>query len=176
MMRRGRRVRSIGCCGAAGGGSSVPQRVPARGPRTRRAGREVDPHENGVISLFVAVLFVAFLLTVGIVVDSAELRSQRRALSDLARQAARAAVQEIDVTFYRATGTVRLDPPAAVAAARAVAARSGLDADVAVRGDRASVRLRSDVGVRVLGLGERHVTVSASDEARATWGVSSARR
>ncbi|MCY3785499.1 MAG: hypothetical protein OXG47_02070 [bacterium] len=129
-----------------------------------------------MISLFVAVIFVAFLLTAGIVVDSAELRSQRRALSDLARQAARAAVQEVDVTFYRATGRVRLDPPAAVAAARAVATAAGLDADVTVRGDRASVRLQSDVGVRVLGLGEQHVTVRASDEARATWGVGSARR
>lgn len=134
------------------------------------------PADAGVISLFVAVLFVAFLLTAGIVIDSAELRGQRRALADLARQAARAAVQEVDVTFYRATGTVRLDAAQAVAAAKAVAARSGLEAAVTVRGDRASVRLSSDVGVRVLGMGGRHVTVSATDGARATWGVSAARR
>lgn len=176
MMRHGHWISSIGRGGAGSGSSPVPQRVRGGSPRTRRSWRETDPSENGVISLFVAVLFVAFLLTTGIVVDSAELRSQRRALSDLARQAARAAVQEVDVAFYRATGTIRLDPPAAVAAARAVAALSGLDAVVTVRGDRAAVRLQSDVDVRVLGLGERHVTVSASDEARATWGVSSARR
>ena len=138
-------------------------------------GRRGDRSDAGVISLFVAVLFVAFLLTVSIVVDSAELRGQRRALSDLARQSARAAVQEVDVTYYRVSGSVRLDAAAAVAAARAVAARSGLEADVTVRGDQASVRLSSDVAVRVLGLGRRRVTLSASDEARATWGVSSAR-
>lgn len=131
--------------------------------------------ERGVISLFVAVLFVAFLLVVGVVVDSAELRGQRRALSDLARQAARAAVQEVDVSVYRATGAVRLDTADAVAAARRVASRSGLEADVAVAGDRASVRLADDVAVRVLGLGERRVRVSAEARARATWGVSRAR-
>ena len=141
----------------------------------RRGRRRVVPAEAGVISLFVAVLFVAFLLSVGIVVDSAEIRSQRRALSDLARQAARAAVQEIDVTVYRATGTVRLDAAAAAAAARAVAARSGIDADVTVAGDRASVLLSSDVAVQGLGLGERDVTLSVSEEARPTWGVSAAR-
>jgi len=128
-----------------------------------------------VVSLFVAVLFVAFLLIAGIVIDSAELRGQRRALSDLARQAARAAVQEVDVTGYRLTVSVRLDSYAAVSAARAVAARSGLDADVTVQSDRASVSLSRDVSVRVLGLGSGSVRLSASAEARATWGVSAGR-
>ena len=131
--------------------------------------------EAGVISLFVAVLFVAFLLTAGVVIDSAELRGQRRALSDLARQAARAAVQEVDVNLYRLTGTVRLDSNAAVAAARAVVARSGLEADVTVQGDRAAVSLSRDVRVRVLGLGDGSVRIGASAEARATWGVSAGR-
>ena len=131
--------------------------------------------ESGVISLFVAVLFVAFLLIAGVVIDSAELRGQRRALSDLARQAARAAVQEVDVNVYRLTGTVRLDTGAAVAAAKAVVARSGLDAVVTVNGDRASVSVTRRVGVRVLGLGSGHVQIGASAEARAIWGVSAGR-
>ena len=128
--------------------------------------------ETGVVSLFVAVLFVAFLLIAGVVIDSAELRGQRRALSDLARQAARAAVQEVDVDFYRLTGTVRLDGAAAVAAARAVA---GIEADVAVQGDRASVSVGRQVAVRVLGLGSGSVRLNASARARATWGVSAGR-
>jgi len=146
---------------------------PMRGRTTSPAGGLGA--ETGVVSLFVAVLFVAFLLIAGIVIDSAELRGQRRALSDLARQAARAAVQEVDVTVYRWTGTVRLDSDAAVSAARAVAARSGLDADVTVQSDRASVSLSRDVSVRVLGLGSGSVRLSASAEARATWGVSAGR-
>ena len=175
-MGRERWLRSSGGDGTTRGGLPVPHSGLDGGRRPWRSQRDADPTDAGVISLFVAVLFVAFLLTVGIVVDSAELRGQRRALSDLARQAARAAVQEVDVTIYRSTGTIRLDSSAAVTAARAVAARSGLDADVTVRGDRASVRVSRDVAVRVLGLGDRYVTVSASGEARATWGVSSARR
>lgn len=137
--------------------------------------RRAPDTDAGVISLFVAVLFVAFLLVAGIVVDSAELRGERRALSDLARQAARAAVQEVDVAAYRATGTVRLDAGAATAAARDLASRSGLEAGVTVRGDRAAVSLSNAVPVRVLGLGERHVSVSAVAEARATWGVGAGR-
>lgn len=144
-----------------------------RGPTRSPAGRLRA--ETGVVSLFVAVLFVAFLLIAGVVIDSAELRGQRRALADLARQAARAAVQEVDVNFYRSTGTVRLASDAAVAAARAVADRSGLEADVAVRGDRASVSVGRPVAVRVLGLGSGSVRIDASAEARATWGVSAGR-
>ena len=139
--------------------------------RRRRPARALRA-ETGVVSLFVAVLFVAFLLIAGVVIDSAELRGQRRALSDLARQAARAAVQEVDMDFYRLTGTVRLDGDAAVAAAMAVAGRSGLVADVAVQGDRASVSVGRHVAVRVLGLGNGSVRLNASAEARATWGVS----
>ena len=146
--------------------------------RTRRPPgrpRRAPGAETGVVSLFVAVLFVAFLLIAGVVIDSAELRGQRRALSDLARQAARAAVQEVDVGFYRLTGKVRLDSDAAVAAARAVAGRSGLETDVAVQGDRASVSVGRNVAVRVLGLGSGSVRLNASAQARATWGVSAGR-
>ena len=144
--------------------------------RVPRRGRSRVAHaEAGVVSLFVAVLFVAFLLIAGVVIDSAELRGQRRALSDLARQAARAAVQEVDVDFYRLTGRVRLDSGAAVAAARAVADRSGIETDVAVQDDRASVSVRSHVAVRVLGLGSGSVQLDASAEARATWGVGAGR-
>ena len=175
-MQRRRPVHNGGDDAAGGRGSPAPASHLAAGRRARCPRWRVAPADAGAISLFVAVLFVAFLLVTGVVIDSAELRGQRRALSDLARQAARAAVQEVDATFYRATGTVRLDAAAAVAAAKAVAARSGLEAAVTVRGDRATVRLSRDVGVRVLGTGGRHVTVSTTDEARATWGVSAARR
>ena len=174
-MRRGRPARGGAGSGAGRRGRPVGESRLV-GVRRARGGRpSAAPAETGVVSLFVAVLFVAFLLTAGLVIDAAELRGQRRALADLARQAARAAVQEVDMTIYRSTGAVRLDAQAAAAAARAVAGRAGLEADVTVQADRASVRLAGDVAVRVLGLGTRQVTVSASDEARATWGVASAR-
>lgn len=173
-MRRGQRARG-GDARGAGRRRPVGESRLAGARRARGVRRSGVPAEAGVVSLFVAVLFVAFLLTAGLVIDAAELRGQRRALADLARQAARAAVQEVDMTIYRSTGVVRLDAPAAAAAARAVAGRAGLEADVTVHADRASVRLAGDVAVRVLGLGTRQVTVSASDEARATWGVGSAR-
>ena len=131
--------------------------------------------DSGVISLFVAVIFVAFLLVTGIVIDGAALRGERRALSDVARQAARAAVQEVDVTLYRSTGLVRLQVAEAGAAARAVVEAAGYEADVTVRSDRAAVRAGTEVPVRVLGLGSTSVRVSAEHEARAVWGVSRGR-
>ena len=131
--------------------------------------------DSGVISLFVAVIFVAFLLVTGIVIDGAALRGQRRALSDVARQAARAAVQEVDVTLYRSTGLVRLQVAEAGVAARAVVEGAGYESEVTVWSDRASVRASSEVPVRVLGLGSTHVRVSAEHEARAVWGVSRGR-
>ncbi len=137
--------------------------------RRHRAG------ERGVISLFVAVIFVAFLLITGIVIDAAAVRGQRRVLSDVARQAARAAVQEVDVTFYRTTGVVRLKVAEAGVAARAVVDGAGYESDVSVQSDRAVVRVNGEVPVRVLGLGDRSVRVSAETEARAVWGVSRGR-
>ena len=138
---------------------------------TTRNGPERRRSESGVISLFVAVLFVAFLLTVGVVMNSAELRGQRRALSDLARQAARAAVQEVDLTVYRAAGTVRLDSGAAADAAQSVVAGDGLIADVTVKGDSAEVSVSREVQLELLGLTAGSIRLSASERARAVWGV-----
>ncbi len=126
--------------------------------------------ERGAISLFLALVFVAFLLIAGMVIDSATVRSERRAAADVARQAARAAVQEIDVAFFRLTGLVRLKTDAARAAAEAVTP-DAYTVEVSTSSDRAEVKVSRDVPAQILGLRGDLRTVTATHEARAVKGV-----
>ena len=128
--------------------------------------------ESGAISLFLAVIFLAFLLIAGMVLDSAALRSERRAAADMARQAARAAVQEVDVAHYRLTGRVRLKQEAAKSAAEAAVTNDLYKVEVSTKTDRAVVKVSREVPAQLLGLSGELRTLSASHEARAVKGVS----
>lgn len=128
--------------------------------------------ESGAISLFLAVIFLAFLLIAGMVMDSAALRSERRAAADMARQAARAAVQEVDVAHYRVTGRVRLKQEAAKSAAEAAVTNDQYKVEVSTKTDRALVKVSREVPAQLLGLSGELRTLSASHEARAVKGVS----
>lgn len=128
--------------------------------------------ESGAISLFLAVIFLAFLLIAGMVLDSAALRSERRAAADMARQAARAAVQEVDVAHYRLTGRVRLKQEAAKSAAEAAVTNDLYKVEVSTKTDRAVVKVSREVPAQLLGISEELRTLSASHEARAVKGVS----
>ena len=128
--------------------------------------------ESGAISLFLAVIFLAFLLIAGMVLDSAALRSERRAAADMARQAARAAVQEVDVAHYRLTGRVRLKQEAAKSAAEAAVTNDLYKVEVSTKTDRAVVKVSREVPAQLLGISGELRTLSASHEARAVKGVS----
>lgn len=128
--------------------------------------------ESGAISLFLAVIFLAFLLIAGMVLDSAALRSERRAAADMARQAARAAVQEVDVAHYRLTGRVRLKQEAAKSAAKAAVTNDLYKVEVSTKTDRAVVKVSREVPAQLLGISGELRTLSASHEARAVKGVS----
>ncbi len=128
--------------------------------------------DRGAVSLFLAVIFLAFLLIAGMVMDSAALRSERRAAADLARQAARAAAQELDIAHFRLTGRVRLKEEAAKSAAEAVVAEDRYKVEASTRGDRAVVKVSRVVPAQLLGVSGASRTVSASHEARAVKGVS----
>ncbi len=128
--------------------------------------------ESGAISLFLAVISLAFLLIAGMVMDSAALRSERRAAADMARQAARAAVQEVDVAHYRLTGRVRLKQKAAKSAAEAAVTNDQYKVEVITRTDRAVVKVSREVPAQLLGVSGELRTLSASHEARAVKGVS----
>jgi Flp pilus assembly protein TadG len=120
----------------------------------------------------VAVLAVALLALGALVFDGGQILTARREANNLARQAARAGAQQLDVAQARA-GTFTLDPAAADAAARAYLTDQGISpASVRVIGDRVEVTVVLVQPTRllsILGIEERTVTATAS--ARAARGV-----
>lgn len=120
----------------------------------------------------VAVLAVALLALGALVFDGGQILTARREANNLARQAARAGAQELDVGQAR-VGIFTLDPGAADAAARAYLADVGVSPiSVQVTGDRVEVTVeltqRTPL-LSILGIDQR--TVSATASARAARGV-----
>lgn len=120
----------------------------------------------------VAILAIALLALGALVFDGGQILTARREANNLARQAARAGAQHLDVAQAR-TGTFTLDAPAAEAAARQYLADEGVTPTaVRVLGDRVEVTVTLIQPTRllsILGISEREVTATAS--ARAARGV-----
>jgi Flp pilus assembly protein TadG len=128
--------------------------------------------ERGQVTGMVAVLAVALLALGALVFDGGQILTARREANNLARQAARAGAQELDVAQAR-VGTFTLDPVAADSAARAYLDDVGVaPVSVQVTGDRVEVTVeltqRTPL-LSILGIDERTVTATAS--ARAARGV-----
>jgi hypothetical protein len=128
--------------------------------------------DSGLIGLYVSVLFLAFVLITGLIIDGGAVRSGRREAGDLAAQAARAGSQEIDLELLRSTGRIQLEPQAAAERASGVLAAAGRTGSVSVGPDRVTVTVSWLVPMRVLGLaGVGDTTISATRVARPAEGV-----
>jgi len=128
--------------------------------------------ERGQVAIFVVGIFMALVMTGGLVIDGGlGLAGRLRAL-DEAQSAARAGAQAVDRATYQRTGHVVLDGNAAVGAARSYIAATGDTADVTVAGDRLHVTVHHTQAMQILGvLGLRSLTLSGDGEARAEQGV-----
>lgn len=128
--------------------------------------------ERGQVTAMVAVLAVALLALGALVFDGGQILTARREANNLARQAARAGAQQLDIAQAR-TGTFTLDRSAADSAARAYLADQGVTPRaVRVTGDRVEVTVtlvQPTPLLSILGIDEREVTATAS--ARAARGV-----
>jgi len=123
--------------------------------------------ERGSISIFVAVLGVAFVMVAGLAVDGGR---KLGALSDarhLADNAARAGAQAVDTDAYRMTGVVAVDPRAATDAASEFLAATGHAGAVTVDGATVTVTVRLRVDTRIL---PGPLEVSATQSATAVIG------
>ena len=124
--------------------------------------------ERGSISVFIAVLGVAFVMVAGLALDGGR---KLGALSDahgLAVNAARAGAQSINIDAYHQTGIATLDPDAATRAATAYLAATGHSGDVAVTADTVTVTVHLRVRTTLL---PGPWTVSGTASATATFGV-----
>jgi hypothetical protein len=87
--------------------------------------RQLHRDQSGRVTAFVIIMVTAILLFAGLVLDGGlALAAKVRAVGE-AQEAARAGAQEIDLTAYRATGTLHLLPQQASAAARSYLAAAG---------------------------------------------------
>jgi Flp pilus assembly protein TadG len=128
--------------------------------------------ERGQATAMVAILAVALLALGALIFDGGQILTARRQANNLARQAARAGAQQLDIAQAR-TGTFTLDAAAADTAAREYLAGEGVT-PIAVRvaGDRVEVTITLTQPTRllsILGISEREVSATAS--ARAARGV-----
>ncbi|MGH9030833.1 MAG: pilus assembly protein TadG-related protein [Acidimicrobiia bacterium] len=128
--------------------------------------------ERGQVTAMVAILSVALLALGALVFDGGQIFTARREANNLARQAARAGAQQLDVAQARA-GTFTLDPAAADTAVRDYLGDQGITpTSLRITGDRVEVTVTLTQPTRLLallGIEERTVTATAS--ARAARGV-----
>lgn len=116
--------------------------------------------EKGAVSTFLAVIFVALLMTAGLVVDGGRKIIALRDASHLADNAARAGAQAIDLDELRTTGQLQLDPAEATTRAAAYLADTGHQGEVSVNADTVTVTVTLTVEPALLPVGAMAVTAT----------------
>lgn len=111
----------------------------------RKAKTRKRDDEAGALSLYVAIVFLVFMLMTGLVADGAEIRQARRRLDDLAARIAREAAQQIDTAELHRNGKAVLDIAKVKTAATGLITSLGLTGEVSATKDRVVVTLRETV-------------------------------
>ena len=128
--------------------------------------------EEGRISAFVVTVLVAILALAGLTLDGGLALAEKVRANGQAEAAARAGAQALDLGAYRATGTVRLVPTDAAAAARGYLGTVGQTGIVTVTGDTVTVRVTATHRTQLLALvGIPALTVHGSGSAHPVRGV-----
>ena len=92
--------------GACRGGGSAAAQVSGTPARMGAGGSRRD--DRGSMSIFTVIFSVVVFLLAGLLVDGGAAINARLRAADVAEQAARAAADQIDVEYLRATGQARL--------------------------------------------------------------------
>jgi Flp pilus assembly protein TadG len=108
--------------------------------------------DHGRVTAFVVVITTACLVFAGLVLDGGfTITATIRAIGQ-AQEAARAAAQELDLTTYRRTGEIRLNPTAAHTAAQRYLASVGATGTVTITRTTATVHVHTHQPTRLLQL------------------------
>lgn len=91
----------------------------------RRAAGEALSGDAGMISAFVLAAMIGLMAVVGLALDPGEAYAAKIRAIGQAEEAARAGAQQINLTLYRTTGALVLDPAAAQLAAQQYLAAEG---------------------------------------------------
>ena len=108
-------------------------------------------NDDGSISAFVLLLLVACMALLGLVVDGGSALAARQSAADEAEQAARAGAGALSVDALR-SGSLQLDPSAAVAAAESFASVAGHPGTASVAGGVVTVRISYRIPTEILGI------------------------
>jgi Flp pilus assembly protein TadG len=108
--------------------------------------------DTGRATAFVVVLTVGILALAGLTLDGGLALAAKVKAGGQAEAAARAGAQAIDLTIYRATGTLQLAPVEAVAGAQSYLATVGATGTVTVSGDTVTVTVTASHTTQLLGL------------------------
>jgi Flp pilus assembly protein TadG len=114
--------------------------------------RRLRRGDRGAVTAFTVVWLVAALLLGGLVLDAGLAVSTKVNARSVANAAARAGASELDLGALRTTGTVRLDPAKARAAAASWIARAGLPGTVTVTATTVTVSVTTSRPTQLLGL------------------------
>jgi hypothetical protein len=127
--------------------------------------------QEGSISAFVVLALVAIFVLMGLVVDGGSALTAQQAASDEAQQAARAGAGALSVNALR-SGSLQLDPGAAVAAAEAFTVAAGHPGTASVSSGVVTVSVHYRIPTALLGLvGIDSLAVSAAASAVDVEGV-----
>jgi Flp pilus assembly protein TadG len=108
--------------------------------------------DRGTVSAFVASLMLALIMLAGLALDGGLALAAKIRADGQAESAARAGAQALDLTAYRASGTLTLMPEQAVSNARSQLAVQGATGTVTVSGDTVTVVVTATQPTQLLGL------------------------
>ncbi len=129
--------------------------------------RDVHDEQAGLVSLYVAIVFVAFILLTGLVADGAQIRNERRLLDDMAARISRVVAQEVDVQAWHEDQQIMLDKTRVKAVGDQLLERFNLDGAVTTSeaGDEVIVTVRKRISPSLSVIPAQ--TISASRRATA---------
>ncbi len=113
-------------------------------PRSRTEGkllRQRVAGDEGMVSAFLLAAMIGLFAVVGLGLDPGEAYATKIKAIGQAEEAARAGAQQIDLTTYRATGTLQLDPVAAEQAAQRFLTAEGQTGTVTATTTRVTVTI-----------------------------------
>lgn len=118
--------------------------------------------DRGQVTAFVVIITLALILLFALVAEGGAALSTRSRALTLAQEAARAGAQELDLASYRAGQSTALNASAAQQSAQSFLARSGAEGSVRIDGATVTVTARLDYTFRMLPLGTRSLSATAS--------------
>lgn len=137
------------------------------GSPVSRPGLLPGRRDQGFATAFAVALLLALVAAVGLSIDGGGAAAAKARVATAAAESARAGADAIDIVHFRQSGIVRLDPPAAEAAARAWLAATGMDGTVTATQADVTVTAETTYATQILsavGFNVFNVTATATAE------------